>query len=75
MPVYSPSFSQMSAQVTKQFGTKWDVYIGAENLTNYTQKNLIISAAQPFSLYFDGSMIWGPVNGKIIYIGVRFKLK
>lgn len=75
MPAYSPSFSQMSAQVTKQFGTKWDVYIGAENLTNYTQKNLIISAAQPFSPYFDGSLIWGPVNGRIIYIGIRFKLK
>jgi len=75
MAYYSPSFAQMSAQVTKQFGPKWDVYIGAENLTNYTQKDLIISAAQPFSPYFDGSIIWGPVNGRIIYTGLRFKLK
>lgn len=72
---YSPSYLQMSSQVTKQFGSKWDVYIGAENLTGYTQKNLIIDAGQPFSPYFDGSITWGPVNGRIVYAGMRFKLK
>lgn len=65
----------MSGQVTKQFGSKWDVYVGAENITSYTQKNLIIAASQPFSQYFDGSMTWGPVNGRIIYAGMRFKIK
>ena len=75
MDKHSPSFIQMSAQVTKQFSQKLDVYIGAENLTNYTQKNLIISAVQPFTPYFDGSIIWGPVNGRVLYAGVRFKIK
>ena len=75
MPSYSPSFIQMSGQVTKQFGSKWDVYIGAENLTGYTQENLFISGSQPFSPYFDGSIVWGPVNGRIIYAGLRFKIK
>ncbi len=75
MGSYSPSFIQMSAQVTKQFGKKWDVYIGGENLTNYTQQNLIIAADQPFSPYFDGSIIWGPVNGRVLYAGLRFKIK
>ena len=28
----------MTAQVTKKFGNKWELYVGAENLTNYTQK-------------------------------------
>lgn len=72
---YSPSFIQMSGQVTKQFGSKWDVYIGAENLTGYTQDNLFISGNQPFSPYFDGSIVWGPVNGRIVYVGLRFKIK
>jgi outer membrane receptor for ferrienterochelin and colicins len=75
MSSYSPSYIQMSGQITKQFGDKWDVYIGAENITNYTQKNLIISAKQPFSPYFDGSIIWGPVNGRMFYAGIRFKIK
>ena len=72
---YSPSYIQMSGQVTKQFGSRWDVYVGAENITNYTQQNLIIAASQPFSQYFDGSITWGPVNGRIIYAGLRFKIK
>lgn len=75
MGSYSPSYIQMAAQVTKQFGSKWDVYVGGENLTGYTQKNLIIDAGQPFSPYFDGSITWGPVNGRIVYAGMRFKIK
>ena len=75
MGAYSPSFIQVAAQITKQFSEKWDVYIGGENLTNYTQQNLFIDGDQPFSPYFDGSMVWGPVNGAIIYIGMRFKIK
>ena len=72
---YSPAFIQMSGQITKQFGSKWDVYIGAENLTNFTQNNLFISPNQPFSQYFDGSIVWGNVNGRVIYLGMRFKVK
>ncbi|MEP6699946.1 MAG: TonB-dependent receptor [Bacteroidota bacterium] len=72
---YSPSYMQMSGQITKQFGSKWDIYVGAENITNYTQNNLIIAASQPFSPYFDGSITWGPVNGRVIYAGLRFKIK
>jgi len=72
---YSPAYLQMSAQVTKQFGKSWDVYIGAENFTNYMQQRLIIAADQPFSKYFDGSIVWGPMNGRIVYAGLRYKLK
>jgi len=72
---YSPSYIQMSGQITKQFGSRWDVYAGAENITNFTQNPLIISAAQPFSPYFDASIVWGPVNGRMVYAGMRFKIK
>ncbi|QPH41787.1 TonB-dependent receptor [Pedobacter endophyticus] len=73
--LYSPAFVQMSAQVTKQFGDKWDVYVGAENLTNFKQQNPIVSADQPFSPYFDGSMVWGPIYGRMVYVGMRFRIK
>ncbi|MBS1974106.1 MAG: TonB-dependent receptor [Bacteroidetes bacterium] len=72
---YSPSYFQMNGQITKQMGNNWNVYVGAENITNYTQKDLIISAAQPFSPYFDASIIWGPVIGRMLYAGLRFKIK
>jgi hypothetical protein len=67
----------MNAQVTRSFGKKnlMDVYLGGENLTNYFQKNAIISADRPFNQYFDASLVWGPVSGRLIYVGWRFKIK
>ncbi len=77
LPDYSPSYVLMNAQVSKSFGKKYpiDLYVGVENLTNYFQDNVVLSADQPFSQFFDASMIWGPVNGRMFYGGIRFKIK
>ncbi|MEO7393514.1 MAG: hypothetical protein ABIU11_01150, partial [Chitinophagaceae bacterium] len=74
---YSPSFVLMNAQISKTVGKKhpMDFYIGGENLSNYYQKNVIISADQPFSPYFDASLVWGPVTGRMFYAGWRYKIK
>lgn len=71
---YSPTYFIMNAQVTKAFGKNFDLYLGMENITNYTQHNLIIAADQPFGNYFDSSLIWGPVSGRMTYFGFRYKL-
>lgn len=73
----SPDFLLMNMQVSKSFGKKFpmDVYAGAENFTNFFQKKVIVAANQPFSPYFDASMIWGPVNGRMLYVGWRMKIK
>ena len=52
-----------------------EVYLGAENLFNYYQKRAIIAPDQPFGTYFDASMAYAPVQGRMIYAGLRFKLK
>lgn len=75
MPDRSPAYFQMSAQISKHWRTHWETYIGAENLLNYKQEQLFIDNAHPFSNYFDGSMVWGPVNGRMIYVGMRYQLK
>lgn len=64
------AFPQLNFQVTRWF-RHWSIYIGGENLTNYKQKNPIISASDPWSPTFDPTMIWGPVHGIMGYIGVR----
>ena len=53
----------------------WDMYIGAENLTDYTQPNPIIDAENPLGADFDASLIWGPVMGRNIYVGIRYNIK
>jgi outer membrane receptor protein involved in Fe transport len=77
MDNFSPSYFSMNAQVSKSFGKdkNWELYAGGENLTNYFQKNIIIAADEPFGNYFDASMVWGPVSGRLIYGGFRYKIK
>ena len=72
----SPSFVTMNAQVSRSFGKKkaLDLYIGGENLTNYFQDNAILAADQPFGDYFDASLIWAPVSGRLLYAGFRYKI-
>lgn len=71
---FSDDFFILHAQVTKRF-KKLDVYAGAENLTNFVQKDPIIAADDPFGSYFDSSMIWGPIFGRMFYAGLRFKIQ
>lgn len=70
----SESYFIMNAQVTKKFKL-FDVYLGSENLTNYTQKTPILASDEPFGEHFDASMIWAPVNGIMVYGGFRYTLK
>jgi outer membrane receptor for ferrienterochelin and colicins len=64
-------YTILNAQITKNFRI-WSLYVGAENLTNFTQPHPVLAADQPFGEYFDGSLIWGPLHGRKIYIGMRF---
>ncbi len=70
-PEYSPEYYIMHAQVTRKF-RNMDLYFGGENLTNFKQKDPIISANDPFGRYFDSSLIWGPFMGRMFYAGIRY---
>jgi hypothetical protein len=72
---YAPSFWQMNAQVSKAFNDNFEVYVGGENLTNFMQHDAIIGASAPFAQGFDASMAWGPVMGRNIYAGLRYRIK
>ena len=63
-------FIIMMMQITKKF-ENFEIYAGSENLTNHRQANPILGADDPFGQYFDSSMIWAPVFGRVIYLGVR----
>ena len=67
------SFEQLNLQITRYF-RNWSIYVGAENLTDFTQKNPIISADNPWGDNFDSSMIWGPMHGRKVYVGLRWNL-
>ncbi len=70
---YTPVYPLLYAQITKRF-KGFDIYVGGENLTNYTQPDPIISADEPFSRKFDASCVWGPIMGIKVYAGVRLTI-
>ena len=67
------NFTIMNAQVTKYF-RHWNIYLGSENLTNFRMDNPIIDAQNPWGNNFDASMVWGPVHGRKIYLGLRWSI-
>ncbi len=76
----TPVYPLLYAQVTRRF-KGWDIYAGAENLTNFRQKNVILGSVkdgngfvQPRQASFDASCIWGPLMGFKAHIGFRFTL-
>ena len=69
----SSAYFTLLAQVTKKF-KNWELYIGGENLTGFMQDSPIIAANDPFGPYFDASLIWGPISGRKIYGGLRYKI-
>lgn len=70
---YSPWYPMLFAQITKKFKGV-DVYVGAENILNYKQKNPIIDYENPYSENFNTTVIWGPLMGIKVYAGLRFTL-
>ncbi len=71
---YSPAFNRINVQVSKSWRESLELYLGAENLTNYTQDNPIVASEDPFGPYFDSSLVWGPIGERTIYMGLRYKI-
>ena len=76
-------YPQLLGQVTKFFRT-WSIYLGAENMTNFTQDNPIVGSTvehnghhlvDPSSPTYDASMIWAPIHGWKLYLGFRWSLE
>ena len=69
----TPMYPLLYAQITRRF-KGWDVYMGAENLTGFRQKDAIIGASNPRQPFFDASCVWGPLMGLKAHVGFRFTL-
>lgn len=71
---YADAYIYMLAQITRKF-KNFDIYVGAENLTDYKQDTPVFGADQPFSQHFDASVVYAPVMGRLFYLGFRLNIK
>lgn len=84
--VHHKWYPQLLGQITKFFRT-WSIYLGAENMTNFTQDNPIVGErleakgekhggfVNPHAANYDASMIWAPIHGWKLYLGFRWSLE
>ena len=70
---YSGNFFLWNTQISWTSRSKvWEVYLGAENILNYSQPNAIIDGHGRPGSQFDASLVWGPLRGAMAYAGFRF---
>lgn len=74
LPENFGEYYNILAQITRNF-KHFEVYLGGENLTDFKISHPIVASHAPFGKYFDSSMIWGPINGRMFYVGFRYTLK
>ncbi|MDE6131315.1 MAG: TonB-dependent receptor [Muribaculaceae bacterium] len=72
-PETYPAFAGINAQITRNF-RHWSVYLGGENLTGYRQRDPIVGASDPWGPDFDATMVYGPLEGAMIYVGFRYNI-
>ena len=70
----SDAFGLINTQLTYIPKTNFEIYMGAENLNNERQTRPILSSDQPFSSNFDSSLVYAPVFGRMMYVGLRYNL-
>jgi len=76
----APDFFQLNAQITRQFKPELSIYAGVENALNFQQDRPIIGAdygdnpvaQEDFNQFFDASLVYGPILGRMIYAGLRW---
>lgn len=78
---HSPTYSLVNAHIVKHFGKAWEIYIGGENIGNYTQAVPILGHDNPFedspqeTTRFDASAVYAPILGRLFYAGFKYTLQ
>ncbi|MBL7997211.1 MAG: TonB-dependent receptor [Candidatus Kapabacteria bacterium] len=67
-------FFRLNGQIQKRW-ERFDMYLGIENATNFLQQRAVIAADNPHSSMFDSSLIWGPLDNRMVYLGIRWRVE
>jgi hypothetical protein len=69
-----------NGQVSRVFAPGIDLYLGVENIMNFKQQNPIVAwdlaydNVQAFQENMDASLVYGPIFGRMFYLGGRLTL-
>ena len=73
-------FVVVNGQISRTFAPGVDLYFGLENILDYRQQNPIVgwdlaqTDDQAFQENMDASLVYGPIFGRMVYVGGRLTL-
>ncbi len=67
-------FMLINAHINYKVTSAFEIYVGVENLTNFTQEDPILDWQNPFGQYFDATHIYAPIAGAMGYFGIRYSI-
>lgn len=73
-------FVVVNGQISRTFAPGVDLYLGLENILDYRQQNPIVgwdlaqTDDQAFQENMDASLVYGPIFGRMVYVGGRLTL-
>jgi len=73
-PQNSPWYTIQNIQITKEWKTNLQTYVGVKNILNWTQESPLIDPGNPFGDAFDTSYAWGPLQKRRLFVGIRYKI-
>ena len=77
---FEDDFVVVNGQISRSFAPGIDLYLGVENILNYRQQNPIVGwdlayvDDQTFLENMDASLVYGPIFGRMVYVGGRLTL-
>ena len=76
-----PGFVVANGQISRSFTEGKDLYFGVENILNLRQSQPIVASAlasdldsDEFQNNMDASLVYGPIFGRMVYVGARFTM-
>ena len=77
---FEDDFMVVNGQISRVFAPGIDLYLGVENVFNYRQQtpiagwDLAYQDPEAFTRNMDASLVYGPVFGRMVYVGGRLTL-
>ena len=77
---FEEDFVVVNGQISRTFAPGIDLYLGVENILNYRQQNPIVGwdlayvDDHAFQENMDASLVYGPIFGRMVYVGGRLTL-
>ena len=71
--LHSAPYGLVNGYVGRTFGGRTTVRVGLKNATNTRQPTPLIAADRPFSVDFDASRVYGPIEGRRAFMEVAIR--